>query len=233
MARLPTLVAILLLCAATAHADAVPPPPADCPDGSHGRTGHAGPWCNPTTCTTDADCREEGTSCREAALCVTTQEYRMGGWAGEQRSTREMAHGPCRDGQCAEGECRRAKYCMRGAGGTSQGGGSSAGPEGDRDRDEPEPEPEPGEPTPTAMDEADEPPAPEPRPEGDRAGGQPAAGQGEGAEAEEEDDGGCSVGGGGSPPAWALALLALIALRSARRAQPAARRPESARRTGS
>lgn len=220
-----TALAVLLL-PATALADVVPSPPTDCPNGSHGRTGHAGPWCNPTTCTTDADCREEGTACREAALCVETEEYRMGGWAGDQRSTREVAHGACgADGQCAEGECRRAKYCVHGggggggtassdgeehgeaegeehgAGGEEHGAGGEAGDEerGSGGGEGHANEAEGAGTEPTAMGRAG-------------AGAQPGAGP-----TEEEDDGGCSATGAGRCPAWALLLVLSLAVRARRR----------------
>lgn len=213
---------LLLALPTTALADVVPSPPTDCRDGSHGRTGHAGPWCNPTTCTTDADCREEGTTCREAALCVQTQEYSVGGWAGDQRSTRDIAHGPCgANGQCAEGECRRAKYCMRAGAGSGdeggqmdEGGDTEQGDEVDEggDTDEGGDRQEPGddsagEGSPTGMD---------------TSGGQPPAGQrpgeDEGAEEEDEDDGGCSASGAGAVPTWALVVIGVALVTRRRRA---------------
>lgn len=66
----------LLLGTLSAHADAVPPPPEDCPAGAEGQTNHNGPYCTPTTC--DGTC-QEGRTCRSAGLCVTSEERPCGG----------------------------------------------------------------------------------------------------------------------------------------------------------
>ena len=189
-------------------ADAVPSPPTNCPDGSHGRTGHAGPWCNPPSCTTDADCREEGTTCRDAALCVETEQYRMGGWAGDQQATREVAHGPCgADGQCSTGQCRQAKHCMRTGGGEASpgsggSGGATPGPDTDTGTDT---EPDTGE----ATTPDEEPPTTADGP-GKQPAGEPTREPAQPSEAQEgEEDGGCSSAGRGSVPIWAVSLVAL------------------------
>src|SRR5262249_51933228 len=51
-----------------ARADAVPPPPKDCPAGTHGVTGHAGPGCVPDKCPPGA----YGTMCADGPCCVAS-----------------------------------------------------------------------------------------------------------------------------------------------------------------
>jgi hypothetical protein len=70
-----TLGLLLLLWARSARADAVPPPPKDCPQGTHGVTGHAGPGCVPDRCPKGAS----GTMCQGGPCCVARQ---CGGDAG-------------------------------------------------------------------------------------------------------------------------------------------------------
>ena len=52
-----------------ARADAVGPPPADCPAGSFGDSCHGGPFCRPSTCESDAACAG-GEICQEVKVCV-------------------------------------------------------------------------------------------------------------------------------------------------------------------
>ncbi|EYF08809.1 hypothetical protein [Chondromyces apiculatus] len=77
-----------------ARADAVPPPPEDCPPGALGVTGHLGEHCAPTTCAVDSDCEKVAArsfsrkspplACREQGLCVERRKvdvppFRHGG----------------------------------------------------------------------------------------------------------------------------------------------------------
>lgn len=82
-------VVCLLLVAPRAWADAVPPPPDDCPAGTVGVTGHGGPHCEKEApkncpngwrgqvggncilwlCSADADCGGDGKVCRQMSLC--------------------------------------------------------------------------------------------------------------------------------------------------------------------
>ncbi|AKT43058.1 MYXO-CTERM sorting domain-containing protein [Chondromyces crocatus] len=71
----------LTLLGRDAHADAVMPPPDECPPGALPRTSHIGPYCQPSTCETGVDCphleprllprKGFPLVCRERALCVT------------------------------------------------------------------------------------------------------------------------------------------------------------------
>ncbi|MCA9489448.1 MAG: hypothetical protein KC621_05980 [Myxococcales bacterium] len=107
----------LILGTLSAHADAVPPPPEDCPAGAQGQTGHDGPFCTPTTC--DGTC-EEGHTCRSAGLCVTSEERPCGGMTtpGETCTyERVEAHATCRDSSdCTLGECVIADRCVEDSG---------------------------------------------------------------------------------------------------------------------
>ena len=98
-----------------AHADAVPPAPTDCPNGTVGATGHTGPYCAPASCTFDSDCRE-GATCREEALCLGTMS--CGGHLplvddGFPMCTVETVHGLCESGRaCASGTCTTRRVCI-------------------------------------------------------------------------------------------------------------------------
>lgn len=112
----------------TASADAVGPPPDDCPPGAQGVTSHSGQWCVAMTCNTDADCtggdslrammgRGGGpTVCREVDLCLTTSTYHAGGRGAYLNGpdapplTRVIASA-CTPSCDAPGVCSRAKRC--------------------------------------------------------------------------------------------------------------------------
>lgn len=110
--------------ATPARADAVMPPPADCPPGAAGATSHNGPWCSPTTCSTDADCAGVGAQfdaraparvCVEQALCVEAREEKsQSGWSHGQPFARTFAHGVCSaEVPCAApAKCEAAKRCV-------------------------------------------------------------------------------------------------------------------------
>jgi hypothetical protein len=61
-----------------AHADAVFTLP--CPDGAREATSHAGPRCDPWTCTSDADC-DGGRVCRPLRVCTQVHSVRAAGRA--------------------------------------------------------------------------------------------------------------------------------------------------------
>ncbi|HEY8429548.1 MAG TPA: hypothetical protein VIL20_14285 [Sandaracinaceae bacterium] len=82
----PLAIATVLAWATPVRADAVPPPPDDCPRGSVGRTGHAGTYCEESSCASDADC-EAGRVCRSVALCV--REVQATFWTYTERPARE------------------------------------------------------------------------------------------------------------------------------------------------
>jgi hypothetical protein len=131
MRALPALVAATLVAGATlaspaAFADAVRPPPADCSPGSIGQSSHLGPYCQPTTCGTEDDCKRhrtwddrDGTRrwvCREdVGLCLQDKDFtrwRLGPDAGQ--NLRPVAVGACgAGGECAApAKCEVAKRCV-------------------------------------------------------------------------------------------------------------------------
>ncbi len=103
-----------------ARADAVPPPPSDCPPGAIGETGHNGPYCTPKACTTDAECTDRRgydarpRTCAPLAICVETRkEPSASGWSHGTPITRRFAHEVCAsDGACPVGSCERGHYCV-------------------------------------------------------------------------------------------------------------------------
>ena len=102
-----------------ARADAVPPPPNDCPPGAIGETGHNGPYCMPKACSTDAECTDRlgydkrPRTCAPLAICVETRkEPSASGWSHGTPITRRIAHEICsEDGACRAGSCERGNYC--------------------------------------------------------------------------------------------------------------------------
>jgi hypothetical protein len=126
------LLATLLL-SMPARADAIGPPPEDCPSGSKGTSSHAGNWCAPLPCT-DGVCGE-GTTCETTGLCILREENRpCGGRPGPEPCTftYQEAFGPCAtDADCTRGTCVTDDYCVEaGLGGSwcscaSAGGASS------------------------------------------------------------------------------------------------------------
>ncbi|MBL9104754.1 MAG: hypothetical protein JNL82_27670 [Myxococcales bacterium] len=118
-------VGLVALSASSARADAVMPPPRDCPDGAVGDTGHNGPWCRPTTCNVDGDCAGVGERfgggsaparvCREQGLCVEVRsEKSASGWSHGQPFERTFAHGACGDAAActAPATCEAVKRCV-------------------------------------------------------------------------------------------------------------------------
>ncbi len=111
--RLLLFLAALLL-APPVLADAIEPPPEDCPRGSEGTSSHAGDWCEPTECDGPDDCE---LACQpEIGLCITREEVSCGGMAIEPcTTTREEAHGRCTtSADCEVGDCEIADRCVGG-----------------------------------------------------------------------------------------------------------------------
>ncbi len=109
-----------------AHADAVMPPPEECPDGTTPATGHCGPHCEPIACESTADCAA-GT-CTSVAVCVETLVC-----AGQVEPDADLSQyerpsvlGPCEADACAQGECQTLKICTTGSGPTSGSTGGAA-----------------------------------------------------------------------------------------------------------
>ena len=124
-----TLAAVLslavLLSPASAGADAVSPPPDDCPAGSEGTASHCGAYCRPIACNDDSDC-DDGKSCLEQSLCIYQIEGPCGGWIPQDAGVEyyDAVNGICSDGAaCNSGQCQAIKVCA--AAGTT---GSSGGP---------------------------------------------------------------------------------------------------------
>lgn len=107
----------------TARADALAPPPDDCPEGSVGDSSRWGTHCEwrpcGDACPTSARGEQLACSAREIAMCVETASYaaqdvqqgpRMVSMPAE---TWNVAHGPCAaDGICARGRCVRERACV-------------------------------------------------------------------------------------------------------------------------
>jgi MYXO-CTERM domain-containing protein len=122
-----------------ARADVVRPPPRNCPDGAHGESGHAGPYCTPSPCVADGDCGGFGRGfvCVEISLCVNVVEYTD--WSG-QTYTRDEVVGVCGPGgSCtAPATCDTGKKCAppqtstssSGAGTGASGASGPSGPSG-------------------------------------------------------------------------------------------------------
>jgi MYXO-CTERM domain-containing protein len=134
VARVGVSIAILLS-ASVAAADAVAPPPTDCPNGTHGESSHTGPYCAPQTCSSDADC-SGGQTCRELAMCIAQQAcgglmldagpYPDGGFPPPCRF--DAVHGLCNAGAaCTTGTCETRRVCAAPEPSASPGCGCRAG----------------------------------------------------------------------------------------------------------
>lgn len=124
--RMIAICSILLVIPASARADAVAAPPDDCPVGALGETSHAGTWCAPTTCTSDATCEAQHGGwggevrtlvCRPAGLCVRSEQYDPGGLRAEGevvRLTRTVVEGACGgDADCTgSARCEVTPRCV-------------------------------------------------------------------------------------------------------------------------
>lgn len=103
-----------------ARADAVPPPPTECPPGAIGVTGHNGPYCTPMGCSNDAECGDRmgydkrARTCADVGVCVEERhESSASGWSHGAPITLRVAHAACADdGRCQVGTCERGKHCL-------------------------------------------------------------------------------------------------------------------------
>lgn len=120
-----------------AAADALEPPPTDCPEGAAGMTGRRGAYCGWVPCGDACPSTFGGTlvcSPREVSACVRTDEFpaaevQMG---PQLRSlpaeTRQVVVGPCgADGSCAVGRCEHARVCVPEGSASARGGLCAAG----------------------------------------------------------------------------------------------------------
>ena len=126
---LPAFLAALSLATASASADDIGPPPADCAPGSIPFSSHAGEWCEDTACATDADCEvhqphaarlgAERLTCLEVSACVddasaTPGRRRLDSPRGSFMGPGRRVLGACdARGACAEGSCLAARRCVR------------------------------------------------------------------------------------------------------------------------
>ncbi len=129
---------------ASARADALEPPPTDCPEGSSGQTTRRGGYCAWTpctgTCSGDANGQALVCSGSEVALCVQTMEYpavevQQGPVLRSlPAETREVALGPCgAGGVCGSGQrCERARVCVPPGSSSARGGLCAARAESSR-----------------------------------------------------------------------------------------------------
>jgi hypothetical protein len=120
----------LLTGAATAQADAIPPPPA-CPPGSRGASSHAGQWCAPAPCARDGDCTQPETQCRPWRVCTRTYSVPRGGRRGFQSPPQDedLVVASCAPEEACSGQdepppptsgspkadaarCKDGKYCV-------------------------------------------------------------------------------------------------------------------------
>ncbi|MFO0747096.1 MAG: hypothetical protein U1F43_15755 [Myxococcota bacterium] len=106
--------------AGAARADAVPPPPADCPAGAIGITGHNGPSCTPMACSEDKDCVDamgfdkRPRTCQELALCVEERhEKSQSGWSHGTDLTLRVARLGLRRRRRLRGRHLRARQALR------------------------------------------------------------------------------------------------------------------------
>jgi hypothetical protein len=99
--------AVMVLVSSWARGDAVPPPPANCPTGTEGRSGHNCEYCSAKTCSSSSACAA-GSTCKAVKLCVGTVTCvnRTGSWQAEH------IRGSCEAGTCAGGSCRSLNVCM-------------------------------------------------------------------------------------------------------------------------
>lgn len=121
MARLLLVltVASMALVARSARADAVEPPPTNCPDGTVGGSSHSGPYCALDSCSTDTDCAS-GEVCQPTSLCIGTMgcgglqfdsgPYPDGGH--EPPCMLTTANASCGTAACASGTCMERSVCV-------------------------------------------------------------------------------------------------------------------------
>ena len=113
-----------------ARADAVGPPPADCPAGSFGDSCHGGPFCRPSTCESDAACAG-GETCQEVKVCVGGVQC-GGGIETLDDPPIPTFVGLCKDDGTCDGEatCQPLKQCVGAPDPTSGGTGGTSGTAG-------------------------------------------------------------------------------------------------------
>jgi hypothetical protein len=121
---LPLVIAAGLFVPAAVQADAVASRREPCPLGAKAELSHTGPWCQPTTCTTDANCPmneydalpRHAMVCRPAvALCVGSRDMTWSrGSPGGKPVLVPEAVSSCGDhGECPmHSTCETARRCV-------------------------------------------------------------------------------------------------------------------------
>jgi hypothetical protein len=113
------VVLALAVCPLAARADALEPPPTDCPDGSLGASSRRGSHCEHAPC--DGACASASSVCStdEVAVCVetlafTAEDVEQGPRIVSVPAERwQVVHGPCdASGACARGSCVRHRACV-------------------------------------------------------------------------------------------------------------------------
>jgi hypothetical protein len=108
-----SIVAIASSFSMAARADAVEPPPDNCPAGSNPGSSHSGPLCSPRpVCLNDLMC-ESGDACEPVRLCVVQRA--CGGLRPPDAGPCFIDHavGVCgADGSCSEGSCLIRDACV-------------------------------------------------------------------------------------------------------------------------
>jgi hypothetical protein len=111
-----------------AEADVVGPAPTSCPAGTDGRSCHGGPYCGPSLCTMDSECRS-GSTCVERTLCIT----RIGcaGLLPPDADPADFEADQVEGGRCPDdcpGECRTLRVCVAAGSGGGSGGCCTTAP---------------------------------------------------------------------------------------------------------
>jgi len=103
---------VMLFGSATARADAVEPPPENCPAGTYPTSGHCGPHCIADTCSQDSVC-DEGGSCVERSLCVFQFQGPCGNHLPDAATTvHDAVAAACGSGgTCSKGKCQTLDVC--------------------------------------------------------------------------------------------------------------------------
>ncbi len=107
-----SVVVLLLISGDDAWADALSPPPDDCPVGTQGEICHGPSHCRARACTDDSGCGG-GMTCEERALCVDSINC-GGGW-GPPSMVETITDSCSGSATCERGECRTLRVCVGGA----------------------------------------------------------------------------------------------------------------------
>jgi MYXO-CTERM domain-containing protein len=114
-----------LLGSGEVRADALMPPPEDCPPGTYGDSNHGGPYCAAWHCGGDAGACSNDATCEPRQLCIAERT----GMTMIGTFTYLAVAGVCpSSGSCTEGTCQTLDVCVLagvGTGGSPPGTGGS------------------------------------------------------------------------------------------------------------